>query len=1002
VRFEVLGPLRAWHGERDVTPSGHLQRRLLGVLLLHANRVVPADVLVDALWGENGETGRLPNLHLHVHRLRRVLGDADRLASLPDGYQLSVMPGELDAERFESLIDEASEWVSRDPRRCTALIREALQTWRGSPLGGLDVPLLIDEARRLGERRLVAIEDLYTAELACGRHNVVADEVPGLVREHPLRERFHGLLMVALHRGGRQASALAAYRAARRVLVEELGQEPGPELRRIEQLILAGEPVDLGPAAAANAPVPGQLPHDVRGFSGRDAELRALDDMLDAGGPVLISAVAGTGGVGKTALAVHWAHRMRDRFPDGQLYADLRGYGPQPPMPPEDALARFLRELGVDGAAIPAGLDERAAMFRSLVAERRMLILLDNARSADQVRPLLPGGSRCVVLVTSRDALAGLVARDGAHRLVVDRLSHADAWCLLQDLVGRDRVDADPGATDVLIERCARLPLALRIAAELVNSRPGLGVGDLADELTDERSTLDLLDAGSGPETAVRAVFSWSYRWLSQEAARLFRLLGVHPGCDIDSYALAALAGCRPPEVRRLAEVLTRAHLVDETAPGRYQTHDLLRAYAADLAAHADTGEAREAALDRLYGHFLSAARIAALALRPEMPVPLPAPPEVDTAVPALADPDEAAAWLDAERANLVDVARYAAAHGRPYAAMHLAAMVFYYFQANGHHDEALAIHHAALTAACEQNDVLEQGNAHRYLGTVHYRCGRFDLAWDHMLRSHRCYQRCGDVRFIRLQLLNLGVVCTIARSNYPDAIAYLTEALRLYEDGDSGGDSGDRRNGHVLTLIYLGRLHLILRRHDEALRYLTEVLDIAGPDELPIEFFVNLGVAHSRLGHYDEARCHLERARHAAREAHNPGEEAGIFPLGQVYWELGRRDDAFRCVEHCLDTTRRLRDTLREPSVLNALGTLHLSNGTHTEALGHYRNALDIAEAIGKRHTQARAHDGIGDASNALGDLTTARTHWGHALEIYRDLATSEADAVRAKLDAC
>lgn len=460
MEFEVLGPPRVRRGNQDATPPGRLQRTLLGVLLFQANRVVSADVLTNALWGGRSDDRGPSNLQVHVHRLRRVLGDPDRLMCAAGGYRLAVLPGELDAERFESLIGEAIQIRSRDPQRCVELIREALasgavhrsmaSTFRCSPMRRGGSPNGEWPRSRISTPRSWPADDTQR----------VAGELPEQVREHPLRERLHGLLMVALYQGGQQAGALAVYRAARRELVEELGQEPGPQLRRIEQLILAGAPVELD-AAVPRAFVPSQLPHDVRGFSGREAELSELDNLLTGEGSVLISAVVGTGGVGKTALAVRWAHRVRSRFPDGQLYADLRGYGPEPPMAPEDALVMFLRVLGVDSAAIPDELIDRAARFRSLVAGRRMAIVLDNARTVDQVRPLLPGGSSCFVLVTSRDSLAGLVARDGARRILLDRLPHGEARCLLRELAG-DRVDAEPGAVDVLIERCARLPLALR------------------------------------------------------------------------------------------------------------------------------------------------------------------------------------------------------------------------------------------------------------------------------------------------------------------------------------------------------------------------------------------------------------------------------------------------------------------------------------------------------------------------------------------------------------
>ncbi|MBL1067172.1 AfsR/SARP family transcriptional regulator [Streptomyces sp. 7-21] len=574
------------------------------MLLERAGQPVPVDVLTDALWGAQPVPRAGQKLQVHAHRLRRLLGEPERLSFTGGGYRLRVLPGELDAQRFETLVAEAVRATGREPRGTAQSLREALALWQGTPLGDLEVPVLADWAHRLSECRLTALETLYQAELAAGREAEVAGELAGLVRAHPLRERFHGLLMTALYRAGRPADALAAYRAAREVLASELGLEPGPALRGLQRRMLAGAPVGPDGGTPAGACPPAQLPVRVRGFTGREAELAELDRLLLAGGPGAVAVVAGTAGAGKTALAVHWAHRARARFPDGQLYVDLGGYGPGRPAGPEEALAGLLRGLGVDGAAMPPGRDERAARFRSLVDRRRLLVLLDNARSAEQVRPLLPGGTSCVTLVTSRDALAGLVAREGAHRICLDRLPAGDARALLRALAG-ERAAAEPAAAGALAERCARLPLALRVAAELVRSRPAGGVAALAAELARAEEALDLLDAGGDPRSAVRSVFWWSYRVLDPAAARVFRLLGLLPGEGADVRAVAALAGSGPRETRRVLGALLRAHLVERTAAGRFRVHGLLRAYAAELAGAA--GE-REAALERLRDHDRAAA----------------------------------------------------------------------------------------------------------------------------------------------------------------------------------------------------------------------------------------------------------------------------------------------------------------------------------------------------------------------------------------------------------
>lgn len=710
MEFRVLGALEVRHGEGVGVLSGRLRRTLLGVLLARANQPVPVDVLTDALWGDQPDPRAAQKLQLHVHRLRGVLDDPARLSFGAAGYRLLARPAEVDAERFEALVGAGVAAAEREPQRAIESLRAALALWRGTPFADVEVPVLADWARRLVERRLTAAESLYQAQLACGLHEAVIGELAELVAEHPLRERLHGLLMTALHRAGRRSEALEVYHRARETLVCELGLEPGPELRELQCQVLAEDVPEPAPDdRAAGREVPAQLPVDVRGFVGREAELAELDGLPSARSPVVISAVAGTAGVGKTALAVRWAHRVRDRFPDGQLYVDLRGYGPDEPVPAAEALAGFLRALGLDGAAIPEDLAERAARFRTLVDGRRVLVLLDNARTVEQVRPLLPAGSTCFTLVTSRDSLAGLIAREGAHRIGLDRLPRTDAAGLLRELLGA-RADAEPAAVDVLVERCARLPLALRITAELVRSRPGRTLGELAGELAEAQDLLDLLDVEGDPHTAVRAVFSWSYRQLDPAVAKVFRLLGVHPGHDVDAYAVAAMAGTPLRDTRRALDVLVRAHLVDQTPGGRYQPHDLLRAYAAELA---DTTDDTAAPLARLFDHYLATASAAMDVIAPHEAEIRPEVPATDTEKPVFDTYGAAFGWLDDERANLIATTQ----HGGPDHVIALADTVWRYLAAGHYLNDAVALHTRAMHAAQALGDVAAEANARRALG---------------------------------------------------------------------------------------------------------------------------------------------------------------------------------------------------------------------------------------------------------------------------------------------
>jgi DNA-binding SARP family transcriptional activator len=594
---------------------------LLAVLLWQANQPVPADELAELVWDGAPPARTADALRSLVMRLRRQLDPraAARIVTRAPGYLIEVSIEELDASRFEVLTSQAGAAVLagqwEQARRSASA---ALGLWRGTPLADVPSQLLRDRwTPRLDQLHEQALDWRIEADLQGGRHEQLLTELRDLTVRRPLRERFHSQLMLALYRCGHRAEALVAYQRARDVLVAELGIEPGPGLRELHQQILRANPAltVTGPAPACpGAGMPRELPAAVPGFTGRAAELQALSRLLDRPGgqppgTVMISAISGTAGVGKTALAVHWAHQVAGRFSDGQLYVNLRGYDPDPPMTAADALARFLRSLGVPGPGIPQDLEDRAAQYRSLVAGRRMLIVLDNVGSTEQVRPLLPGTSSCLTVVTSRDSLAGLVAREGAVRLDLDLLPGSEAVSLLQDLIG-ERATADPAATRELAAQCSRLPLALRVAAEFAAARPATPLASLITELTGQQQRLDLLDAAGDRRTAVRAVFSWSVRSLDPATARTFRLLGLHPGIDLDLDATAALTASTTTQAERALQALTRGCLTRPTAPGRYTMHELLRAYARDLSASTDTRADRNAALTRLFNHYLHTAAI--------------------------------------------------------------------------------------------------------------------------------------------------------------------------------------------------------------------------------------------------------------------------------------------------------------------------------------------------------------------------------------------------------
>ncbi|MBE1877004.1 AfsR/SARP family transcriptional regulator [Myceligenerans pegani] len=892
IEFAVLGSIRVG----AVAVGGRMQRMLLAVLLARANETVSVSELSEHLWpGERHERAD-QRLHLHVHRLRRILGDPGRLAHVDDGYRLRVRPGELDAERFDEFVRRAED----SPEECVGLVDAALALWRGEPFGGLDGPAVADAAARLTERRLFATELRYAAELRRGRHAAVVAELTDAVARHPLRERPAELLMTALYRSGRQAEALAVYRRIRRVLVDELGVEPGARLRLLERRVLAGDPIESdGPAAAAvrpDHPVPAQLPHDVGAFTGRTAELSELDGVE----PPAVVVISGTAGVGKTSLAVRWGHRAQDRFPDGQLHVDLRGYGPDDAVPPHDALGGFLRALGVEGSDVPTVTAERAALFRTLLAGRRVLVVIDNARSADQVRPLLPGSRSGVTIVTSRDALTGLVVREGARRLHLDRMPTPEAVALFREMAGAAGSPAtDAGAVATVVERCARLPLALRVAAEQLSSRPGMDVTRLAAEFTED-DRLDALDLDD-PHTAVRSVFSWSYTNAEPQAARLFRLYGLHPGHDLGPPAMAAMADLDLPATRRAIGSLVRAGMIERDADDRVSPHDLMREYARERALADEPPDERDAALRRLSSWYLHTAVTARRVVDPGLgPIALTGPPP--STVPAFADRGDALRWFEVERPNLVAVVRHAA-DGEPALAWRLAGSLLAYFYLSKHWDDWLTTHRLGLAAA-----------------------------------------RACDDPFGSARMLNgLGVA-------YSD-LGRSREAVAAHEEADAlhrvaGDPSGKAWNLNNLGVVYVetGRFAEALERYERALALFTTL----GNDRGRGLVLYNIGDLHLQAGDPGRAAALIRQALRVQEQAGDlEGQRFALRGLGDLAGGSGRHAEARACYRRALDISRELGDRLHTAELLDRLAQAEDTLGNHRVATAHADEAAGIAAAL-------------------------------------------------------
>jgi DNA-binding SARP family transcriptional activator/uncharacterized protein HemY len=994
LEFCLLGPLVVRCGGVAVPVPRGSQRALLALLLLNAGRAVSVGEMAETLWGSAPLPSAAATVRNHVKRLRRVLGDADqaRIVTRSPGYLIRVEPGELDVARFELLLADAHHAARGGSFQAAAdQARAALALWRGEPLADVKSDALaLREVPRLAELRLQATELRMDAELHLGRQGVVIAELGRTAAANPLREHLHALLMLALYRDGRQAEALAAYQRARRVLVDELGAEPGAELRELHRQILTADPVLAGPASELLSPraarpagtgpgpvVPRELPGPVTQFVGRAAELADLTAMLEHAGAqrpptLVISAIAGMAGVGKTALALQWAHQVADRFPDGQLHVNLRGYDPGPPMPAADALAGFLRSLGVAERDIPAETPERAARYRSLLAGRRILIMIDNARDVEQIRPLLPGSPSCVAVVTSRDALAGLVARDGAHRLDLGLLPAVDAVGLLQALIG-ERVDAEPEATMTLAGYCARLPLALRVAAEHAAASPGVPLAEVASSLADQQERLDRLDAAGDRLTAVRAVFSWSVRHLDEDAARVFRLLGLHPGADFDAYAAAALTDTTLRQARWLLARLARAHLLQAAGADRYVMHDLIRAYAAVQAAGRESEQERRAALTRLFDHYLATAAAAAGALfraDPDQPAPLPpAGP-----VPPVTSPAAALAWLDAQRSTLVAVAAHAADHGWPGHAIGLAATIFRYVDV-GHFTDAAAIHTHARRAAARAGDRTAEAAALTMLGAADAAQGRLGQATSHLRQALALCRADGDRIGEARALGHLGMA-GYCQGRYQQSAGCHESALAVYlEVGDHIGEARER---HGLGVVDLRR-----GRYEQAAGHLRRALALFRDARLrsgEAHVLCDLGELELRQGRYVPAAAHLRRSLGLGRETGSRLCQArALAGLGVCELRQGRHRQAVGYLRQALALHRQAGNCSGQAEALNGLGEAFLAASQLGQASARHTAALALAIQCGDQHEQARAHSGLASAGQATGDSGQARAVvWG------------------------
>jgi DNA-binding SARP family transcriptional activator len=987
MRFRVLGTLEVrGDGDQPVRLGATKQRVLLAVLLLYANRPIDSTYLIDALWPRHPPRTAPVALRTYVSALRQALmlargTEAPWLATVPGGYQLNCAPGDLDLLVYEDLAAQGHRaMAARQPVRAAERFQRALGLWRGRPFE--DVPLesgLDLELVRLNEDRMTAYEALIETRLTLGHHADVLAELETLVANHPLRERLWSQWMIALYRSGRRAEALRAYGELRRHLVRELGVEPTPPLQTLHRQILTGDPAldrAAGEDGGGAAAVPRQLPADISTFTGRDAELAALESLARAEGPptaLVISAIDGMAGVGKTALAVHAANRLADRYVDGQLFVDLHGFTQGvSPVDPTDALDRMLRSLGVPGEQIPHDRDARAALYRTKLAGRSMLIVLDNAATEAQVRPLLPGAAGCLVLVTSRAKLAGLA---DAEPLSLDVLPPDDALTLFRRAAGVQRVaDQPPQVLAEIVRLCGYLPLAIRVAGSRLRTRSNWTAARLAERLRDHRHRLAELSVGG---LSVTAAIDLSYQQLHADGQRMYRLLGLHPGPDFDVHAAVVLAGVSTRDADRLLDGLVDTHLLQESGAGRYHFHDLLRAHAGAVP---EAGS--RAALSRLFDHYTHLACAASDLLYPYQRRRLPV---VEHAGPALESKSAAAAWLSAELTNLLAVA----AHGSSSHTVVLSETLHTHLLTLAYYDHALALHTNALRHAGATGDRAGEMSAHAAIGAVHVLRLRYSAAIRHFEKALEIANEVGSDTARCTAMTGLAQLHR-AQGRLGRSVELFQRTLEIARH------TGDE-TAQLEALRGLAHVHRQVRRLDLATQCLGEAMAIArttGNLEGELNVLWALGNVHHLEQRFDEAAACQFRALAIARTTGNRvGKLRALTGLGFLHLMQGHYRQAVHCFARISTVATEIGDRNFQFESLYGLGHAHRAAGRLDQAATHHEQALTIARELGQPTDEARALHGLAHTHRDLGHLDQARQHWQQALDILTGLDLTDAE---------
>jgi DNA-binding SARP family transcriptional activator/tetratricopeptide (TPR) repeat protein len=1006
----LLGPVEIGPAGGVLAPVAQPQLRvLLGLLAVTGGRVVIAEALVDGVWGEEWSPRREQNLHALVYQLRRRLAalepgsgpgkGAGRLARAGPGYRLVLEAGELDVAVFANLAGRGRQAArAGDAAGARELLGQALGVWRGAALADA-APLcarLAGEAARLEEQRLAVVEERIGCDLALGAHAEVVTELAALVVEFPLRERLAALLMTALYRCGRRGEALAVYDSTRRVLAEELGLDPGPDLAGLQAQVLADDPglaasaqSVASPAAATRA-----LPHDLAGFTGRDRELAqllaAVDSLAAGGGVVGIHAIGGMAGIGKTTLAVHAAHRLAAGFPDGQFFLPLHAHTPgQQPVDPADALASLLLTAGAGPAQIPPGLEARAARWRDHVAGRKILLVLDDAASHEQVRPLLPGTAGSLVLVTSRRRLAAL---QGASVISLDVLPPVEAAELLARLAGRPELTSRAGSAGEITRLCGHLPLAIGMLASQLRHHPAWTAATLAADLAAARNRLAILHAEN---LSVAAAFDLSYRDLTPGPQRLFRRLGLVPGPSFDGYAAAALADTSVEEARVSLEELYDQHLISEPAPGRYQLHDLLCQHARALAA-ADPAKS-SAATERLMDYYAHTATAAGQYIPTGIAIESRPPPgRPPGCAPQLNTRQQAAAWLETEHPNLHAAAGHAAAQAMPLHVIAIAAAMGGFLRGHGNWDQATALHRTALTTARQAGDMAGQAGALDNLGLLEWLAGDFPGAAASHQKALALYRDLGDQPGQVYALNHLGLVHR-ETGNYPAAMISHQQALALAHS------AGDRR-AEAVTLSDLGSVQELTGDYPAAATSLEQALALyrdVGDRPGQVYALVEIGAVQRLTRDLAAAAASLNQALALARGlGDRPGQAWALNDLGLVQQLTGDYQAAAASHREALALFRAFGHRPGEAEALNGLAELACRTSDTGQARDYHTQALTIARAIGMPSEEARALEGIGNSHLPDGNIGEGAAHLQCALAIYQRIGTPAARRVQETLD--